>query len=70
MRVDEAIMASDVDMAERVSPQSPYLIARRFSDSIGGIRIIRSYTDPTVVRKLRWNELHSDDWVPCQEAAA
>jgi hypothetical protein len=69
MKVDEAIEKSDVGMAERINPRNSYLIARRYQDSIGGIRIVASYTDPTVVRKLRWNELNSDDWFPLKESA-
>jgi hypothetical protein len=72
MTVDKAINASDVGMAERVNPRDPrhgFIYARRIADTIGGIRIVSSYTDPTVVRKPRWNELLSEDWFPCKEEA-
>jgi hypothetical protein len=67
MNVDKAIAASDCGMAERINPKKRQLLARRLEDSIGGIRIVCSYTDPTVVRKLSWNELNSDDWFPVEE---
>jgi hypothetical protein len=59
--VDVAIAASDEGMAERLNPRNQYLLAKRCA---GGIRIVKSYTDPTVVRKLRSNELLSRDWFP------
>jgi hypothetical protein len=54
-------------MAERLNPRKRQLLARRITDSIGGIRIVSSYTDPTVVRKPSWTELLSDDWSPVEE---
>jgi hypothetical protein len=64
---DKAIDASKCGMAVRLNPQKRELLALRITDSIGGIRIVKSYTDPTVVRKLSWNELNSDDWSPVEE---
>jgi hypothetical protein len=65
MNVDKAITASNCGMAERLGSKR-HLLARRIEDSIGGIRIVSSYTDPTVVRKLSWNEINSDDWSPIE----
>jgi hypothetical protein len=70
VKVDQAIAASNCGMGVRLNPQKRELLARRIENSIGGIRIIRSYTDPTVVRKLGWNELNSDDWFPVEEEVA
>lgn len=63
MTIQEAIRRSDCDMAERRSPRT---IARPIAMflGMGKVRIIKSFTDPTVVRKLRVNELDSDDWFP------
>jgi hypothetical protein len=70
MNVDKAIAGSNCGMAERLNPRKRQLLAKRIEDSIGGIRIISSYTDSTVVRKLSWNELNSDDWSPVVEEGA
>jgi hypothetical protein len=69
MTVDKATDASNSGMAVRLNRKKRKLLARRIEDSIGGIRIVSSYTDPTVVRKLSWNELNSDDWSPVDPRA-
>ena len=67
MTVDKAIDKSNCGMAGRENSKKRELLARRIEDSIGGIRIVSSYTDPTVVRKLTWNEINSDDWYAVEE---
>ncbi len=65
--VEKAIAASDCGMAERLNPRNSLLYAKR---TAAGLRIVKSYTDPTVVRRLRVNELVSTDWFPCKEVRA
>jgi hypothetical protein len=61
--VQEAVRRSDCDMAERRSSRTTARPIAMFL-GMGKVRIIKSFTDPTVVRKLRVNELDSDDWFP------
>jgi hypothetical protein len=61
--ITEAIRMSDCDMAERRSSRTVNRPIAMFL-GMGRVRIIKSFTDPTVVRKLRPNELDSIDWHP------
>jgi hypothetical protein len=61
--VQEAIRMSDCDMAERRSSRTTNRPIAMFLGQ-GKVRIIKSFTDPTVVRKLRPADLNAKDWVP------
>jgi hypothetical protein len=67
--IAEAIRMSDCDMAERRSERTVNRPIAMFL-GMGKVRIIKSFTDPTVVRKLRLNELDSTDWHPIYKSEA
>lgn len=63
MTVLEAIRASAGGVAERGDRLATIAGLPRES---AGVRIVRSYTDPTVVRKLTAKELTATDWRPVE----
>jgi hypothetical protein len=63
MTIHEAIRMSDCDMAERRSSRTTARPIAMFV-GMGRVRIVKGFTDPTVVRKLRPGELLAEDWFP------
>jgi len=61
MKVEKAIAASGSHQAEGMSARGNLVVAMRRGD---GMRIVKSYTDPTTVRPLSKHELRSEDWRP------
>lgn len=66
MTLREAIVKSNCGMAEKRSmrtvnrPIAMWIKAEEY-------RIVKSFTDPTVVRKLSWTEIGSTDWFPLND---
>jgi hypothetical protein len=63
VKIEAAISASKAGMAERPPTRSgdPFVYAKR---TAVGIRIVASYTDPTVVRKPNKTDLGWLGWRP------
>ncbi len=62
MELHKALERSNCGIAEWFSPRAKKILVAM---KIGAeVRIIESATDPTVVRRLRVNELESKDWCP------
>lgn len=66
MDLGMAIMQSDCGVAERLTPRNSIICVMANGKNL---RVIKSFTDPTVVRKLRPNELESKDWYPVNSKA-
>lgn len=64
MRIGEALSQSSFEMAEGRTARGQSVIARRHGPEV---RVIKSYTDPTVVRKLTRFEFLSDAWQPIDD---
>jgi hypothetical protein len=63
MRAIAAVRASKERMAELAKPAGSVMAMLTSS----GLRIVKDYTDPTVVRKLNKGEMFSEFWKPVGE---
>jgi hypothetical protein len=65
MELVDAILKSKSGQAEKKNLRTGKItIVRACGYGIGSLRVISSYTDPTVVRKLTQKELDSPNWEP------